>query len=94
MGAIVEVGAGWVTRSSEKQHTIVNINSYIPRLPLDTGAVRVDLLRDDRDNIKTDSVTADTLCQTIEKIAQFYGKKNQTRNENLILIKKMLLVKS
>lgn len=93
-GAIVEVGAGWVTRSGEKQHTIVNINSYIPRLPLDTGAVRVDLLRDDQDNIKTDSVTADTLCQTIEEIAQFYGKKNQTRNENLTLINKMLLVKS
>ena len=87
-GALVEVGAGWITRASEKQHMLININNYNPRSPLDVDSLRVDFDVDLVNNVLIDEISCDTLCQAIEDISIYFNKNPQSRAENTIFVKK------
>lgn len=78
-GAVVEVGASWITR---KNHTIFNIDRYQPGSPLDVGPTWNDSERKDN-KIVFDKLNADDFCVRIESVCNSIYNKCRSREENI-----------
>lgn len=93
-GAIVEVGAEWITRSSEKQHCILNISNEEINEPLRDGGIYISVNRNGKSgDLSCYRQEADTFCQIIEDIAKYFGKINLPRDKNISILNKLLKVK-
>ena len=90
-GAVVEVGASWVTR---KDHCIFNINGYEPKNPLDIGKEWIDITWDEKANGGKGEISAlgnepHKIYEQIESMLKElpYGYKIKSRRENIEYIK-------
>ncbi len=90
-GAIVEVGAEWITRNSDKQHCIVNISDQEIYEPLRDGGIYISIQRD-QDEISCFKQHADTFCQIVEDISKYFLKQPASRTENMNNLGKMLKI--
>lgn len=90
-GAVVEVGAEWVTRTSDKQHCILKIDDQEISEPLRDGAIYISVNRDQY-GINCYKQNADTFCQIIEDISKYFSKIPLMRKANMSLLSKMLKV--
>jgi len=91
-GAIVEVGAEWITRISDKQHCIINIDDQNVSEPLRNNCIYISLHIDQNNDVYCYRQDADTFCQIIEDIAKLFSKQPNSRNENKIQLGKMLKI--
>ena len=78
-GALVEVGAAWITRS---EHKIFTINEFQPQQPLDVFSTWQTSQRIDGIGLRADSVNFDTFCQFIEHISRYLHYKPKGRDDN------------
>lgn len=77
-GAVVEVGAAWITR---KTHTIFNNGDYQPKEPLDISPTWNHSQRYDG-KIVFDAINADDFCVRIEDVCDAIYKNHRSRDEN------------
>ena len=78
-GAVVEVGAAWITR---KTHTIFNNGNYFPREPLNISPTwNISDRRDGR--IVLDATNVDDFCVRIEDVCNTIYNKHRSREENM-----------
>jgi hypothetical protein len=78
-GTVMEVGAGWITKSSWK---IFNINDYMPQAPLNNGEEWHNSDVKDSNTISMTVRNVDHFCQKLEDVCNTLGYETKTRNEN------------
>ncbi len=79
-GALIEVGAAWITQI---EHKIFNISGFRPEHPLDDEQQWHTTSRDAVGNLYMSKLSADIFCQKIEYICDKIGYKKKSRLENL-----------
>lgn len=84
-GALVEVGAAWITRS---EHKIFTIGEFQPQQPLDVSSTWQSSKRDGT-ILCTDDVNLDTFCQFIEYISKYLHCVPKERTENKKKLQKL-----
>lgn len=89
-GAVVEVGANWIT---QMDHKIFNINSFVPRAPLNVSAEWHQTYRNGENNLEMDFVGLDSFCVKIEKICEVLGYNPNTREKNIAKLKTLVIAK-
>lgn len=93
-GAIVEVGASWITKMN---HKIFNLNndgesSFYPLKPLDVEVAWQQTIRNNRNELIMSNPNADIFCVKIETICKDLGIEPKTRKENLQKLKKYVII--
>lgn len=93
-GAVVEVGASWITRMN---HKIFNINieggeNNTPLKPLNNDVVWQQTTRNKENNLFTPTNYADDFCVKIENICSDLGIVHRTRDENMSKLRGLLIV--
>lgn len=78
-GALMEVGAAWIT---QVEHKIFNIYDFRPEHPLDDEQQWHSSSRDDDGNLYMSKLSVDIFAQKIEYICDKLGYKKRTRQEN------------
>lgn len=78
-GALMEVGAAWIT---QVEHKIFNIYEFRPEHPLDDEQQWHSSSRDDDGNLYMSKLSVDIFAQKIEYICDKLGYKKRTRQEN------------
>lgn len=78
-GALMEVGAAWIT---QVEHKIFNIYDFRPEHPLDDEQQWHSSSRDEDGNLYMSKLSADIFAQKIEYICDKLGYKKRTRQEN------------
>ena len=78
-GALIEVGAAWITQI---EHKIFNIAGFRPEHPLDDEQQWHTSLRDADGELYMSKLSVDTFAQKIEYICDKLGYKKRTRQEN------------
>lgn len=78
-GAVVEVGAAWITKAD---HRIFNIGDFKPQAPLNNEIEWQSSKKDTNGNIYMEEKDADDFCVKIEKIADRFKKQKRSRSEN------------
>ena len=79
-GALVEVGAAWITQA---QHNIFNIRDFIPRHPLNDELQWQSSSRDpETKELFMSKLDADIFCQKIEAICAKLGYRGKSRSDN------------
>ena len=84
-GALIEVGAAWITRS---EHKIFTIGGFQPQQPLDVSSTWQSSKRDGA-ILCADSVNLDTFCQFIEYISKYLHCVPKERDENKKKLQKL-----
>lgn len=87
-GAVVEVGASWITR---KTHTIFNMGDFLPSSPLDVNPTWNSSSRKDN-KIILDKLNADDFCVRIENVCTLIYDKCRTREENMAKLESIALI--
>lgn len=87
-GAIVEVGANWITQMN---HKIFNINDFHPGIPLNIQTEWQQSYRNSDNNIEMDRVNLDKFCVKIESICSDLGYSPRTREENKTKLKELVI---
>ncbi|MFA6632375.1 MAG: ATP-binding protein [Kiritimatiellia bacterium] len=90
-GAIVEVGANWITQMN---HKIFNINKFRPDHPLNVEAEWHQTSRNEQRNLEMDSVNLDSFCVKIENLCHELGYAVKTRDENKEKLKQLVIAVS
>lgn len=79
-GALVEVGAAWITQA---QHNIFNIRDFIPRHPLNNASQWQSSSRNPKTGeLFMSKLDADIFCQKIEAICAKLGYRGKSRSDN------------
>lgn len=79
-GAMSEVGAGWITQTN---HTVFNINEFIPKAPLNTKVTHGQIECDyDNQNVNLYTHHFDDFCSKIIDICSYIGVEPKTKDEN------------
>lgn len=78
-GAVVEVGAAWITKAD---HRIFNIGDFKPQAPLNNEIEWQSSKKDKNGNICMEEKDSDDFCSKIEKIADRFKKQKKSRLEN------------
>jgi hypothetical protein len=89
-GTMAEIGAAWITRAD---HKIINIGDFRPEKPLDDVTTWQNTIVDKSGNISMDSINQDLFCIKIEKVCESLGYKHRSREENMALLKTLILTK-
>ena len=82
-GALIEVGAAWITSINNK---IFNIPPGRPEHPLDDEKMWHTTIRDAHGNLSMDRVNADIFCQKIESVCDSLGYPHKSRNDNKVML--------
>lgn len=93
-GAVVEVGASWITRMD---HKIFNLNCegetpFSPLRPLNVETIWQQTYRNSKNELSMNIPNADNFCAKIETICKDLGIKPKTREENLTKLKKHVII--
>lgn len=89
-GAVLEVGAAWITK---KGHEIFNISPYTPKHPLDVHMQWQTTNRDKRTkSLSMDQGNADVLCQKAEAVCDELGYPKQSRAANMTYLGTLVTV--
>lgn len=87
-GAIVEVGANWITQMN---HKIFNIEGFRPEHPLDDNLQWHQSKRVE-DKLCMDSLSIDIFCQKIEAVCTDLGYPKKNRDDNKTKLKTLVMV--
>ncbi|MDP2425535.1 MAG: ATP-binding protein, partial [bacterium] len=87
-GAIVEVGANWITQMN---HKIFNINDFSPGIPLNIKTEWHQSYRNIDNNIEMNHVNLDKFCVKIESICLDLGYHPKSRKENIEKLKELVI---
>jgi len=90
MGAVIEVGAGWVTRID---HKVFNIKGHTPAKPLNTDCAWHTTIRTEN-GLSMNGVECDKFASKVENICDKLGYKKRTRIENIDRIKEYIDIKN
>ena len=85
-GALVEVGASWITKTN---HKIFNINEFQPKLPLNITS-EWHQTRINKGKVEMDITKIDSFCVKIEDVCAKTGYLPKTREENTKELEKIL----
>lgn len=88
-GAVLEVGAAWITKSEHKIFNIGN-DDYKPESPLDINSEWFQCYRKNRTIVISKKIDYDRFCSKIEYICRTIGYKHQNRPENIKHLKSLL----
>lgn len=78
-GAVLEVGAAWITKVD---HKIFNIHPFRPEHPLDDESVWHVTTRDEDGNLSMNTLGVDVFCQMIEHVVAQLGYVKKSRANN------------
>ena len=78
-GAMVEIGASWITRVD---HKIFNINSFRPEHPLNDEAMWNTIRRAEDGRLSITKLNCDDFCSKIEQVCDVIGYSHRMRNDN------------
>lgn len=90
-GALMEIGASWITKVD---HKIFNIAPFRPEKPLDDEHVWHQTDRDAEGNLSMSPLSADVCCQMIEYVCRQLAYRPKTRAENLRYLKGLVEIRS
>lgn len=88
-GAMVEIGASWITRVD---HKIFNINSFRPEHPLNDEAMWNTILRDENGRLSMTKLSCDDFCSKVEQVCDVVGYLHKTRDENKAKLSSLIVV--
>lgn len=88
-GALIEVGAAWITSINNK---IFNIPPGRPEHPLDDEKMWHTTIRDERGALSMDRVNADIFCQKIESVCDSLGYPHKNRDDNKIMLSTLVAI--
>lgn len=89
-GAMIEIGAAWITQIGNK---IFNIPPYRPEHPLDDERLWHSTSRDDATGqLSMNRLNWDIFCQKIESICDELGYNKRTRNENKAFLSNLVSI--
>lgn len=88
-GAMVEIGASWITKVD---HKIFNISGFRPEHPLNDEAMWNTINRDDEGRLSITRLNCDDFCSKIEQVCQVIGYNHNTREENKAKLSTLIIV--
>lgn len=88
-GAMVEIGASWITRVD---HKIFNINSFRPEHPLNDEAMWNTIRRAEDGRLSMTNLNCDDFCSKIEQVCDVIGYAHQNRDDNKAKLKTLIVV--
>ena len=88
-GAMVEIGASWITRID---HKIFNINSFRPEHPLNDEAMWNTIHRDEDGRLTMTKLNCDDFCSKIEQVCDIIGYPHKTRNDNKTKLSSLIVI--
>ena len=88
-GAMVEVGASWITKVD---HKIFNINNFRPEHPLNDEAVWNTIKRAEDGRLSMTKLNCDDFCSKIEQVCDVIGCAHQTRDDNKAKLRTLIVV--
>lgn len=88
-GALIEVGAAWITQI---EHKIFNIHDFRPEHPLDDEQQWHTSFRDSNDELYMSKLSADIFSQKIEYICDKLGYKKNSRQENIAYLETLVKI--
>lgn len=89
-GAMVEIGASWITRVD---HKIFNINNFRPKHPLNDEAMWNTIHRDKDGRLSITKLNCDDFCSKIEQVCDVIGYPYKARDENKAKLSSLIIVK-
>lgn len=89
-GAVLEVGAAWITKVD---HKIFNIHPFRPEHPLDDESVWHVTTRDEDGNLSMNTLGVDVFCQMIEHVVAQLGYVKKSRANNKRYLAELVEVK-
>ena len=87
-GAMVEIGAAWIT---QVDHKIVNVENFRPEPPLNVATTWTNIKRED-DKLKISRVELDDFCTKMEYICNQIGYIPQSHDANKAYLRELLVV--
>lgn len=88
-GAMVEIGASWITRVD---HKIFNINNFRPEHPLNAGTMWNTIQRAEDGRLTINKLNCDDFCSKIEQVCDVVGYEHQSREDNKTKLKTLIIV--
>ncbi len=88
-GAMVEIGASWITRVD---HKIFNVNSFRPEHPLNDEAMWNTIWRADDGRLSINNLNCDDFCSKIEQVCDVIGYPHKLRSENKSKLASLIIV--
>lgn len=88
-GALVEIGAAWITQI---EHKIFTIYDFRPEYPLDNAQQWHTTVRNQEGELCMDKVRMDIFAQKIEYICDKLEYKKRTRQENIEKLSRLIRV--
>lgn len=88
-GAMVEIGASWITRVD---HKIFNINSFRPEHPLNDEAMWNTIRRDGDGRLTMTELNCDDFCSKIEQVCDVVGYQHKTRKDNKAQLSSLIII--
>ncbi len=88
-GALIEVGAAWITSIHNK---IFNIPPGHPDHPLENEKMWHTTIRDEHGDLSMDKVNADIFCQKIESICTSLGYPHKSREDNKAMLSTLVAI--
>lgn len=88
-GAMVEIGASWITRID---HKIFNINCFRPEHPLNDEAMWNTIRRAEDGRLSITKLNCDDFCSKIEQVCDVIGYVHQKRDDNKAKLSTLIVV--
>lgn len=88
-GAMVEIGASWITKVD---HKIFNISGFRPEHPLNDEAMWNTINRDLSGRLSITRLNCDDFCSKIEQVCQVIGYNHKSRAENKEKLATLIIV--
>ena len=88
-GAMVEIGASWITKVD---HKIFNINDFRPEHPLNDEAIWNTIKRDEEERLSITKLNSDDFCSKIEQVCAIIGYPHKSRQENKDKLSKLIVI--
>lgn len=88
-GAMVEIGASWITRVD---HKIFNINSFRPEHPLNDEVMWNTIQRVEDGRLSITKLNCDDFCSKIEQVCDVIGYAHQNRDNNKAKLSTLIVV--
>lgn len=88
-GAMVEIGASWITKVD---HKIFNISGFRPEHPLNDEAMWNTINRDPDGRLSITRLNCDDFCSKIEQVCQVIGYNHKSRAENKEKLATLIIV--
>lgn len=88
-GAMVEIGASWITKVD---HKIFNIRGFRPEHPLNDEAMWNTIDRDSDGRLTITRLNCDDFCSKIEQVCDVIGYNHKSREENKQKLARLIVV--